>query len=216
MSLAEHKEELFQTVLSRFRNMQEDPSLADAIFRVGNDGNTKDIPVISALLGTASPVFKALLFGRLQEAQPTMDIVANNSQSLPSTDNLLPRPMPKKYVRLDDVSPEAFEHLKGVLYATQPTINESIAANVTYLAKKYLLTSLYNFSMAFISELVTRDIPSFLKVLFELHNHALKDEVMDMAHSFKTYGHFPQTEHKTSQMRTLQISVAAGPLFFLF
>ncbi len=181
MALVQKRQTAFQNVLSEFTVLQNDNSLADTIFRVGNDGNTKDFHVISALFAVRSPAFKALLFGRLQEAQPTMDVIAENSQSIASTDNLLPRP--KKFVRLDDVSPDAFEYLKSFFYTTQPTLNKSLVASVTYLAKKYLLTPLYELSVAFISDLPPRDIPGFLKVLIELDNHGLKDETMDMAHS---------------------------------
>ncbi len=148
---------------------------------MGNAGNTKDFHVVGALFAIHSPALKSLLFGRLQEAQPSMDVVVDNSQSIASTDNLLNRP--KKFVRLDDVSSDAFQYVQSFFYGTKPLLNKSIVPNVTYVAKKYLLTNLYKLCVLFISKLPPSDIPGFLKVIAEVYKHGLKDETIDMAHS---------------------------------
>ncbi len=181
MAVAQNREAAFETVFSAFTDLENDNSLCDTIFRVGNAGNEKDFHVVSPLFATQSPYFKSLLFGRLQEAQPSMDVISDNSQSISSTENLISRP--KKFVRLDDISPKAFQYVKLFFYCKKPTLNKSIVPNVAYFAKKYLLTSLYKLSVAFISNLPPNDIQGFLKVLKVLHEHGLKDETMNMAHS---------------------------------
>ncbi len=51
-----------------FSALEADSSVADTVFRIGNDGNTRDFQVVGALFAIRSPYFKRLLFGRLQEA----------------------------------------------------------------------------------------------------------------------------------------------------
>ncbi len=163
---------------SQLNSSENDNSITDTVFRVGNEGNTQDIHAVAALFAIRSPYFKRLLFGRMSEAQPSMDMDVDNSQSMSSTENFVPRP--KRVVRIEDLSPAAFKFLKSLFYGTKPTLNKGIAANVTYAAKKYLLTILHNSSMDFISRLLPSDISGFLKVLNDLHIHGLKDECKDL------------------------------------
>ncbi len=185
MAVAHKRQTAFAKVVSAFTELQTQNSLADTVFRVGNDGNTKDFQVVGAIFAIQSPAFKSLLFGRLSEAQPSIN-VADNTQSIASTDNLIARP--KKIVRLDDASPEAFQYIQSFFYGTQPSLNENIVANVTYLSKKYLLTPLYELAVAFMSNLSPGDIPGFLKAISQVYEYGLKDEGMDMAHSCKNTG----------------------------
>ncbi len=144
MSVVHKREEAFEQVLAGFGSLQRESNMADTVFRVGNDGNTKDFQVIGALFGIQSPFFKSLLFGRLKESQPvpSTDVdIDIDAQSTLSTNNFLSHP--KKFVRIDDLSPDAFDYLKSFFYATKPLLNKTIAPNVVYATKKYLLSKLY-------------------------------------------------------------------------
>ncbi len=76
-----------EEVLSQFNELEQDNSVADTVFRVGNEGNTQDIHVIAALFSVRSPYFKRLLFGRLVESQPSFDLDIDDSQSPLGTEN---------------------------------------------------------------------------------------------------------------------------------
>ncbi len=172
-----------EEIESQFNDLENDKSVADTVFRVGNEGNTQDFHIVAALFSVRSPYFKRLLFGRLSEAQPSMDIDIDDSQSMSSTENFVS--YPKKFVRMDDLSPSSFQFLKSLFYGTKPSLNKSIAANVTYAAKKFLLTILHKSSMDFISHLLPSDISGFLQVLSDLHTHGLKDEIQALLESNK-------------------------------
>ncbi len=83
-------EEVLEQVLQEQTALERDSSIADTVFRVGNEGNTVDFYAVSALFAVRSPVFKSLLFGRLQEAQPqlTFDNEDDDIQSISSIENI--------------------------------------------------------------------------------------------------------------------------------
>ncbi len=114
-----------EPVVSEFSALEEDNSLADTIFQVGSEGNTIDFHVLGALFACRSPYFKALLYGRLQEAQPSMVPDIDDSQSSLSTANFVSRP--RKFVKMDDISPGAFQYLKSLFYATNPSLNKDMS-----------------------------------------------------------------------------------------
>ncbi len=60
----------YDEVQETFKELENDSQLADVIFRVGNDGSTKDIPAIGALFAAKSPYFRSLLYGKWRESQP--------------------------------------------------------------------------------------------------------------------------------------------------
>ncbi len=167
-----------EEVISQFDELEKDNSVADTVFRVGNEGNTQDFHIIAALFSVRSPYFKRLLFGRLQEAQPSMDIDVDHSQPTLSTENFVSQP--KKFVRMDDLSSSSFQFLKSLFYGNKPSLNKTIAPNVTYAAKKFLLKTLHKSCNDFISNLLPSDIPAFLKVLNDLITHGLKDETKEL------------------------------------
>ncbi len=116
-------------VLSKLSAMATDSSLADTIIRVGNKGNTRDFHVVGALLACESPMFKSQLFGRMQEAQPTMvEEDDDDTQSTLSTSSLTSTK--KKFVRVEDISPDAFHFIIQSFYASKPSLNKSIVASV--------------------------------------------------------------------------------------
>ncbi len=185
MASEEHLVDTYKGVQSEFTSLETDNSVADTVFRVGNEGNTKDFHVVGALFAIRSPYFKGLLFGRLREAQPSMDIEVDNAQSTLSTENLVSHP--KKFVRLPDISPGAFKFLKSLFYSTQPSLNKSIVSSVTYASKKYLLARLHKSCLQFIACLLPNDSPGFIEILVELRNYGLKDESQALLEGSEKY-----------------------------
>ncbi len=48
-----------------FLELSDDKGMVDTIFCVGNEGCTKNFPVLGALFGVQSDVFKAMIFGKM-------------------------------------------------------------------------------------------------------------------------------------------------------
>ncbi len=111
----------FSATLSKL----QDPKLADTIFRVGNEGNTKDFLVVGAVFAAQTPVFFAQLFGFFQEAKPSIPLETYNNLVVSK----------KKFVRIEDVSPEAFQFLVDEFHGRQPPLSSEIVSSVAYGAK---------------------------------------------------------------------------------
>ncbi len=87
------------------------------------EGKIKEFHCIRALFAVHSEVFRAMLYGPMIEGQ-------KNAR-----------------VRLDDITPEAFEYLQRLFYGTRPCISEFIKYNgcletLLNASRKYLLPHL--------------------------------------------------------------------------
>ncbi len=171
-------EEVLEKVLEEQTALERDSSIADTVFRVGNEGNTVDFYAVSALFAVRSPVFKSLLFGRLQEAQPqlTFNNEDDDIQSISSIEN-----HPKKFVRIPDISPKAFSFLRSLFYSQSPVLKTSFVASVAYASKKYFLSHLFKACMDYTQNLLMEStISEFLKVISQFCNYGLKDDALTL------------------------------------
>ncbi len=106
-------------------------------------------------------------------------IEGDDTLSVDSTANYLSQP--KKVVRIEDISPEAFRFLRSYFYSNKPSLNASIVASVMYASRKMLLDSLHKACVDFIKGLPAMgDLPSFGKAISEAFSFGLKDECLSI------------------------------------
>ncbi len=99
----------------------------DVIFEIpipnSKSKEVREFHGIRALFAIHSDVFRAMLFGKMQESE-------KNAR-----------------VRLDDITPEAFEYIQRLFYGMRPPVNdycnaEGFLESLLYTSKKYLLKEL--------------------------------------------------------------------------
>ncbi len=89
-----------------------------------------------------------MLYGRMA-ASRLVTGPSDEAESLDSSENI-----PRKRVRIEDVSPGAFKWVLGCVYALSPTLDGVNCAEVLYATEKYLLKDLFEFTMTHVKRTV--------------------------------------------------------------
>ncbi len=98
----------------------------------------------AVLLSIIIYINKRLLFGRLRETKPSLEMTWTtlNRSTISST---------KNYTRTRWHVPSDFPMHLILFYGTKPPLTKTIVANLTYAAKKFLLTTLHKSCLEFIT-----------------------------------------------------------------
>jgi len=128
---------------------QNSNQFCDTIFCIGNELSTnneiQEFQVIGALFAIHSKVFANMLFGKMQESQ--LNPISKTKTNININTN-------KKYVEINDITPNTFKYLISFCYGLNPIINESNVVNILYSANKYLINPLKQACIARISFLL--------------------------------------------------------------
>eukprot|EP01083_Nonionella_stella_P089836 250855_1 len=110
--------ELQKEQRQRIANLLTQNKYTDVTFVVGKDEQQKSFDVNRLFLASISPVFEAMLFGKMHESKPNATVIIN------------------------DIDPDDFEAVLRYSYCADPQITSSNIVRVTIICDKYQISSL--------------------------------------------------------------------------